>query len=165
MLYTPRQKKSRKPNRWLHIFTVSLDRMKRLHREFTLKRSLRSPPTSIHNVCCTKTRSYYMNMLKVIQLQVTWFWTGSFYEKQDFVPAFSPFDAQFGGQVCSVSICDVRVFPQKPWNLFIGVQSDPSRHQHRPVLITSQLNVVCSLGALLGFLWHGWTRRARLSLT
>lgn len=33
MLYTPTQKKRRKPNRWLQIFTVSLDRMKRLHRE------------------------------------------------------------------------------------------------------------------------------------
>lgn len=77
----------------------------------------------------------------------------------------SPFNAQSGGQVGSVSICDVGVLPQKQRDLFIGVQSDSSRHQHRPVLITSQLNVVCRLSALLGFLRHGWAVGLCLSLT
>lgn len=31
MLYRPMQKKRTKPSRWLQIFTVSLERMKRLH--------------------------------------------------------------------------------------------------------------------------------------
>lgn len=66
----------------------------------------------------------------------------------------SPFDAQSGGQIGSVSICDVRVLPQKHWDLFIGVQPDAPGHQHRPVLVTSQLDVVGRLGALLLFLGH-----------
>lgn len=71
------------------------------------------------------------------------------------VLCFLPFDAQSGGQVSSVSICDVGVFPQKHRDLFVGVQSDTSGHQHRPILITSQFYVVWRLGALLGFLRHG----------
>lgn len=66
----------------------------------------------------------------------------------------SPFDAQSGGQIGSVSICDVRVLPQKDWDLFIGVQPDAPGHQHRPVLVPSQLDVVGRLGALLLFLGH-----------
>lgn len=66
----------------------------------------------------------------------------------------SPFDAQSGGQIGSVSICDVWVLPQKHWDLFIGVQPDAPGHQHRPVLVTSQLDVVGRLGALLLFLRH-----------
>lgn len=81
------------------------------------------------------------------------------------VVCFSPLDAQSGGEVGSVSIRDVGILPEKSWDLLVGVQSDSSRHQHRPVLITSQLDVVCSLGALLGFLRHGWARRACLTLT
>lgn len=67
----------------------------------------------------------------------------------------SPFDAQPGGQVGSVSIRDVGVLPQKRWDLLVGVQSDPSGHQYRPVLITPQLDVVRSLSILLELLGHG----------
>lgn len=68
---------------------------------------------------------------------------------------FSPFDAQSGGQVGSVSICDVGVLPQKHRDLFVGVQSDTSGHQHRPILITSKLDIVRGLGTFLEFLRHG----------
>lgn len=67
----------------------------------------------------------------------------------------SPFDAQSGGQIGSVSVCDVRVLPQEHWDLLIGVQPDAPGHQHRPGLVTSQLHVVGSLGVLLLFLRHG----------
>lgn len=66
----------------------------------------------------------------------------------------SPFDAQSGGQIGSVSVCDVRVLPQKQWDLLIGVQPDTPGHQHRPVLVTPQLDVVGSLGILLLLLRH-----------
>lgn len=66
----------------------------------------------------------------------------------------SPFDAQSGGQIGSVPVCDVGVLPQEQGDLFIGVQPDAPGHQHRPVLITSQLDVVGSLGILLLFLRH-----------
>lgn len=78
---------------------------------------------------------------------------------------FSPFDAQPGGQVGSVSICDVGVLPQEQWDLFISVQPDTSRHQHRPILITSQLNVVRRLGILLEFLGHCCAGRVCFSWT
>lgn len=67
----------------------------------------------------------------------------------------SPLDAEPGGQVGSVAIRDVGVLPQEHRDLLVGVQPDPSGHQHRPVLVTSQFNVVGRLGTLLGFLGHG----------
>lgn len=72
-------------------------------------------------------------------------------------PAFcrSPLDAEPGGQVGSVSVRDVGVLPQEHRDLLVRVQPDPARHQHRPVLVTSQFNVVGRLGTLLGLLGHG----------
>lgn len=70
--------------------------------------------------------------------------------------ALSPLDAESGGQVGPVPVCDVRVLPQERWDLLIGVQPDAPGHQHRPVLVTSQLDVVGSLGILLLFLRHCW---------
>lgn len=58
-----------------------------------------------------------------------------------------PFNAQSRGEVSSVAISDVRIFPQKAWHLFVSVQSDSSGHKDRPVLITAQLYV-------LGILQH-----------
>lgn len=69
----------------------------------------------------------------------------------------SPFDAEPGGQVGSVAVRDVRVLPQEHWDLFVGVQPDAPGHQHRPVLVTAQLNVVSGLGALLRLVRHGWS--------
>lgn len=66
----------------------------------------------------------------------------------------SPFDAEPGGQVGSVSVCDVGVLPQEHGDLLIGVEPDAPGHQHRPVLVTSQLDVVGSLAILLLFLRH-----------
>jgi len=51
--------------------------------------------------------------------------------------------------VCSVSVCDVRVLLQKPWDLLIGVQADPSGHEHRPVLVAAQLDVMGALERVL----------------
>lgn len=57
--------------------------------------------------------------------------------------------AEFGGQVSPVSVCDVRVFFEEEGDLFISVQSYPLGYQHRPVLVTAQLYVVGSLQQLL----------------
>lgn len=58
-----------------------------------------------------------------------------------------PFNTQSRGEVSSVAISDVWIFPQKAWHLLISVQSDSSGHKDRPVLITAQLYV-------LGILQH-----------
>lgn len=60
-----------------------------------------------------------------------------------------PFDAQPGGQIGSVSVGDVGVLPQEPWDLLVGVEPDTPGNQHGPVLVPSQLDVVGGLATLL----------------
>lgn len=60
--------------------------------------------------------------------------------------------AEFGGQVGPVAVCDVGVFFEKEGDLFVGVKSDPLGDQHRPALVAAQLYVVGSLKQLLGHL-------------
>lgn len=69
--------------------------------------------------------------------------------------SLTPFNAQSGGQVGSVSVCDVGVLPQEPWDLLVGVEPDAAGNQNGPVLVTSQLDVVSSLVVLLHLLRHG----------
>lgn len=60
MLYRPMQKKRTKPRRWLQIFTVSLDRMKRLHQG---------------TQTCTQSESYRRWQSKQLCLGLAWFST------------------------------------------------------------------------------------------
>lgn len=61
----------------------------------------------------------------------------------------SPLQAESGGQVSPVAICDVRIFFEEEGDLFIGVQSYPLGYQHGPVLVVSQLYIVGSFQQLL----------------
>ena len=65
---------------------------------------------------------------------------------------FPPSQAEFGGQMGPVAVCDVGVFFEKQGDLLIGVQSYPLGDQHRPVLVAAQLHVLGSLQQLLGHL-------------
>lgn len=56
-----------------------------------------------------------------------------------------------------VAVCDVGVFFEEEGDLFVGVQPNPVRQQHRPVLVVAQLNVVGSLQQLLGHLQQHFT--------
>lgn len=70
----------------------------------------------------------------------------------DFAVFPAPFQAEFGGQVSPVAVCDVGVFFEEEGDLFVSVQSYPLGYQHRPMLIIAQLYVVGSLQQLLGHL-------------
>lgn len=120
---TARQKKSKKPRRWLQIFTVSLDSMKILQRKW------RNKDTCVNKACTTE----FPNLQK----RPTW---------------LLPPQAEFGGQVSPVAICDEGVFSQEEGDLFVGVQPYPLGYQHRPVLVAAQLDEVGSLQQLLGHL-------------
>lgn len=63
-----------------------------------------------------------------------------------------PLQAEFGGQMSPVAVCNVGVFFEEEGDLVVGVQSYPLGYQHRPVLVTAQLYVVGSLQQLLGHL-------------
>lgn len=58
-------------------------------------------------------------------------------------------EAEFGGQVSPVAVCDVGVLLEEGGDLFIGVQSYSLRYEHRPVVVTAQLHVVGRLQQLL----------------
>lgn len=64
----------------------------------------------------------------------------------------SPLQAESGGQVSPVAICDVRIFFEEKGDLFVGVQSYPLGYQHGPVLVVAQLYIVGCLQQLLGHL-------------
>lgn len=63
-----------------------------------------------------------------------------------------PPQAELGGQVSPVAICDVGVFSEEQGDLLVGVQPYPLGYEHRPVLVAAQLHVVGSLQQLLGHL-------------
>lgn len=163
MSLTPREKKSRKPSRWLQIFTVSLDRIKILQHKRESKNICRSKyRTHIHNATSLYTHSkshlhYVMIMLmfEFVCRNVTHFIINTVRQtiKKNLSPNLTPpLQAEFGGQVSSVSICDVRVFFEEEGDLFVGVQSYPLGCEHRPVLVAAQLYVVGSFQQLLGHL-------------
>lgn len=64
------------------------------------------------------------------------------------------FKAEARGQVCSISVRDVRVSFQETRHLFVGVQADSTWRQHRPVAVPP-LHVAHRLQQ---FVWHGGQR-------
>lgn len=61
----------------------------------------------------------------------------------------SPLEAEPGGQVGPVAVGDVGVVLEEDGDLLVGVEADAAGHQHRPVLVAPQLDVVSAPQQLL----------------
>lgn len=59
-----------------------------------------------------------------------------------------PLDAEPGGQVGPVAVGDVGVVFEGHGDLLVGVEADAAGHQHRPVLVAAQLDVMRALEQL-----------------